>query len=141
MKLAHLRYPELAEALSILLDGIEGAARAGADGELLAALREIERGKPATPLLADKRPLAWKLVLTRVVSIIERYYGLEPRDLACPTCSGRLMCARCNGRKGGHPKGTHTPEERDKARASAEIARAARRARLQARKGQGEGVP
>ena len=141
MNLSHLRHAELEEALSILLDGIEGAARAGADAELLAALRDIERGKPATPLLADRRPLAWKLVLTRVVSILERFYGLEPRDLGCPTCGGRLMCARCNGRKGGHPKGTHSPEEREKARASAEIARAARRARFLARKGQGEGVP
>jgi len=141
VNLSHLRHAELEEALSILLDGIEGAARAGADAELLAALRDIERGKPATPLLADRRPLAWKLVLTRVVSILERFYGLEPRDLGCPTCGGWLMCARCNGRKGGHPKGTHSPEEREKARASAEIARAARRARFLARKGQGEGVP
>jgi len=141
VNLSHLRHAELEEALSILLDGIEGAARAGADGELLAALRDIERGKPATPLLADRRPLAWKLVLIRVVSILERFYGLEPRDLGCPTCGGRLMCAACNGRKGGHPRGTHTPEEREKARASAALARAARRARIEARKGQGEGVP
>ena len=124
------------DPLAVLLGELEAIAQ-GADPELAGAVRTVRKGRPSDPLRADPRPVAWSFILRRVVGIVQAYYGLHPRDLPCPDC-GRLglTCPVCNVRK-GRPR-TYTEAHRAQARASIALARAARQAKRQARKGQAE---
>lgn len=126
------------EALPLLLDAI-ARATGGADPTLAIACQTIRKGRPANFLTADPRPLAWEIVLRRVVAIVEAFHGLRPDELPCPSCGRRMCCRSCAAREGAKGR-VYTPEEREGSRQRLAAARAGRvwtpaqreKARLQA---------
>jgi hypothetical protein len=126
------------EAVPLLLDAIAKATR-GADPALAIACQTIRKGRPSNFLTADPRPLAWELVLQRIVAIVEAFHGLRPDDLPCPECGAGMGCRSCAAREGAKGR-IYTPEEREGSRQRLAAGRAVRvwtpeqreKARLQA---------
>ena len=140
------------EALPLLLDAIARATR-GADLTLTGACETIRKGRPLNFLTADPRPVAWQVVIQRVVAIVEAFHGLHPDELPCPLCGAGMWCRSCTARKGAKGRvyspaereGSRrrlaaasagrvwTPEQREQARLQAARARAAKAAKRAAR--------
>ena len=112
------------EALPLLLDAIARATR-GADPTLSSACETIRKGRPLNFLTADPRPVAWQVVLQRVVAIIEAFHGLRPEDLPCPLCGAGMWCRSCTARKGAKGR-VYSPAEREGSRQRLAAARAGR---------------
>ena len=126
------------EAVPLLLDAIARATR-GTDPTLAIACQTIKKGRPTNFLTADPRPLAWELVLRRIVAIVEAFHGLRPDDLPCPGCGAGMGCRSCAAREGAKGR-VYTPEERERSAQRLAAGRSGRvwtpeqrdRARLQA---------
>ena len=112
------------EAIPLLLDAIARATR-GADPALAIACQTIRKGRPVNFLTADPRPLAWELVLRRIVAIVEAFHGMHPDELPCPLCGAGMWCRSCTARKGAQGR-VYTPEEREGSRQRLAAARAVR---------------
>lgn len=112
------------EALPLLLDAI-ARATGGADPTLIEACQTIRKGRPGNFLTADPRPLAWQVVIQRVVAIVEAFHGLHPDELPCPLCGAGMWCRSCTARKGAKGR-VYTPEEREGSRQRLAAGRAGR---------------